>query len=209
MYMGARFVAAAAGLAILAVGSASASIINIQGSIANSAEQTGANFTGTIDYTATGASAGVVTIVLNNVTPAAVGGYLTGFVFNIDSTDVNASATLTSTTNPNFLNTGPESANPFGSFDAGAALGANWEGGGNPALGIPVGGSGTFTFNVAANDAMSLTSSSFINGPNQFNFVVRFRGLTGGGSDKVPVPAPGPIALAALGLLCLAKRRTR
>ena len=197
--------------AAFAAGAAHADIINISGNIAASAEQTGANFTGTIQYTPTSASAGVVTIMLNNMTPVNVGGYLTGFVFNVGSTDTNASATLTSTTNANFLGLASHTASPFGAFDAGASLGANWQGGGSPAGGIAIGGSGTFTFNVSANDAQTLTAQSFLTGgPNAYNFVVRFRGLENGGSDKVPaVPAPAAGALAAMTMLGLGLRRRR
>ncbi len=196
---------------IIAAGTAHADIINIEGNLAASAEQTGANFTGTIAYAATNASAGVVTIMLNNTTPANIGGFLTGFAFNIGSTDTNATAALASATNANFLDLGSAAASPFGTFDAGAALGANWQGGGSPAGGIPIGGSATFTFDIAADDALSLTSQSFLTGgPNAYNFIVRFRGLENGGSDKVPaIPAPGVGAFGAMAMLGLGLRRRR
>lgn len=196
--------------ALVVAGSASAGIINIQGSVANSNEQTGATLTGTIDYQHIGGNNGTVTIYLENSSPPVVGGFLTGFLFNFGTTDGSASASLASTTNANFLNTGASSGNPFGNFMAGASLGANWEGGGSPAGGIPIGGNATFVFNVSASDAATLTSASFLEGPNTWNFVARFRGLTGGGSDKVPVvPTPGSMALAALGLALAARRRSR
>lgn len=176
-----------------------ADIINISGDVGNSTEQTGATFSGTISYLFNGGSSGTAVISLINETPPAVGGFLTGFVFNIDSTDGAASATLTSASNPLFLDTGSESAAPFGMFDAGAALGANWLGGGSPTGGLAVGQTGSFTFSVIAADTSSLSASSFLNGPNEFNFAVRFRGLTGGGSDKVPVPAPASLAAVVLG----------
>lgn len=186
---------------------ANADIIGIGGSIGDSTEQTGATFSGTIDYTHLGGSSGSVVITLDNDTPPAVGGYITGFVFNIDSMDAGASAVLSSATNPNFLDTGNEPAPPFGDFLAGAALGADWTGGGSPNGGIAVGDSAMFTFDVTASDAGSLSALSFINGPNDFDFVVRFRGLNNGGSDKVPVPAPSGAAALGLGALMAARRR--
>jgi MYXO-CTERM domain-containing protein len=186
---------------------ANADIVGISGSIGDSTEQTGATYSGSIDYTFNGGSAGTVIVTLNNDTPPNVGGNLTGFVFNIDSMDGSAAATLSATTNANFLDTGNESAPPFGNFLAGAALGADWSGGGSPNGGIAVGGSAMFTFDVIASDAGSLSASSFLNGPNDFNFVARFRGLNNGGSDKVPVPAPSAAALLGLGALAATRRR--
>jgi len=197
--------------ACIAISCAQADVVNFSGDLGGSTEATGADVTGSLSYVFGGGSSGSVTISLTNSSPAFVGGFLTGFVFNIDSSDSNASASLFSTTNANFLDTGNESAPPFGDFDAGAALGANWTGGGSPNGGVGIGQSATFVFSVTALDAGSLTASSFFNGPNEYDFVARFRGLTGGGSDKVPlVPViPGPMTPAAFGLggLMLAKRR--
>lgn len=184
-----------------------ADIISISGSVGDSTEQTGATFSGTLDYSFTGGSSGVLIVSLTNDTPANVGGFLTGFVFNIDSSDVGAGASLSATSDADFLNTGNEAAPPFGNFAAGAALGADWTGGGSPNGGLGVGVSGMFTFAVSASDASVLTASSFINGPNVFDFVVRFRGLANGGSDKVPVPAPGVAAMLGLCGLATCRRR--
>jgi hypothetical protein len=197
--------ACAAGCAVASV--ASADIINIAGSVGDSTEGTGATFSGTVDYTFNGGSSGTVIISLTNDTPPIVGGFLTGFVFNIDSGDAGASAVLTAASNANFLDTGNESAPPFGSFLAGAALGGNWTGGGSPNGGMAVGDSDSYTFAVTASDAGSLSAIDFINGPNEFDFVVRFRGLENGGSDKVPVPAPASAAILGLGLACSRRRR--
>lgn len=199
--------ALAFGASVVLAGAASADIINISGSVPDSTEGTGATFSGTIDYTFNGGSSGTVIISLTNDTPPAVGGFLTGFLFNINSADAARAAALTATTDADFLDTGSDSGAPFGSFDAGAALGGNWLGGGSPNPGLAVGASGTFTFAVTASDAGSLTASSFITGPNEFNFVVRFRGLAGDGSDKVPVPAPASAALLGLAGLAASRRR--
>ncbi len=118
---------------------------------------------------------------------------------------------LTSTTNKEFLDAPNQNGGPFGNpFVGGAALEGNWLDGGMPDDGLGVGVSGTFTFDITAADADSLSAVSFIQGPYDFNFIVRFRGLGKDGefSDMVPaIPAPG--ALALLGLGALAQRRRR
>lgn len=194
---------------VCAVASSSLGAISISGNVPASTEQTGATFDATLDYQFTGGSSGLLTIDMTNTSPGGVGGFITGLVFNFGSADAAAAATLASVTNANFLNAPSQNAAPFGSpFDAGASLGANWLGGGSPNGGIPVGGMATFTFNVTASDASLLSDASFLDGPFAQNFLVRFRGLADGGSDKVPaIPAPGALALMSIGGLAAVRRR--
>jgi hypothetical protein len=190
----------------LSAGISNADIMSISGGIHTSIEQTGVSFDAMLDYAYTGGTSGTLTIEISNTTAeTGIGGFLTGFVFNILSSDAAASAVLVSGTNSSFLNTGIESASPFGTFDAGAALGANWTGGGNPSFGLGVGSSGTFEFSVSALDADLLSSSSFV-GDGE-HFAVRFRGLADGGSDKLLAPAPGTGAMALIGLGLVSRRR--
>jgi MYXO-CTERM domain-containing protein len=191
---------------------ASADFVQIAGNPAASAEGLG-DFDGSIEYTFDALTGGELTITLTNTSPAANGGFLTGFVFNINSVDGGAHAMLTDDGAFNgFDDTGVESAPPFGTYDAGAALNGNWSGGGSPAGGIGIMQTGVFTFDVMAADASTLTALSFITGPLDYNFVVRFRGFKDGGSDKVPgqvVPAPGAMALLSLaGLAGVSRRRS-
>jgi hypothetical protein len=189
-------------------GIASADIINISGDVAGSNEMTGSNFMGTLDYTFDGGDMGTLIVTLTNTTPAPVGGFLTGFLCNVLSEDDAATAALTSASDADFLNTGNQSGSPFGRFDAGAALGGDWLGGGNPNFGMAIGATEMFTFKVTASDAAALTAVSFIGDGDDVNFVARFRGLTDGGSDKVPgVPAPGASVLALAGLAFASRRR--
>ena len=212
--------AVALAIACLALASsASADSVEIAGDGANSTEGLG-SFTGLLDYQADPFSTvGLLTVELNNTTTPDKGGYITGFLFNIASMDANASATLLGDPLPthpfqqctgNGLN-GP----PFGKpFDAGAALGGSFLGGGSPTEGIAAGDSGAFSFEVAASDAGDLTAISFLDGgPFEFNFIVRFKAIDGD-SDKVPatvVPLPAPVAMGAAGLawMILAARRYR
>ena len=113
--------------------------------------------------------------------------------------------------------------NPFGSFEAGAALGGKFLGGGSPSNGIAVGDEATFVFNVTGADAADLTVEDFLgqtsagNQDNSASFLVRFRGINfGAGSDKVPgttvaVPLPPAVwtGLATLGLAGFASIKRR
>jgi hypothetical protein len=187
--------------------------ILIAGDTADSTEGLG-DFTGSINYEFDMFTGGMLTIELTNTSPLGNGGFLTGFLFNIDSTDPGAHAMLTNSPDyPLFEDTFSQSGAPFGTFDSGAALGGDWEGGGSPAGGIPVFGTGSFEFDVMAADASSLTAIDFISGPAKFNFVVRFRGFEDGGSDKVPgqvVPAPAVLSLlAGFGLFGATRKRNR
>jgi hypothetical protein len=219
-------------LCALAVGviaaPAHASSVPIGGNMSDSTENIG-NFTGSVEYTYnTGDLSGNLAISLTNTT---VGKDLkiTGFVFNSDVDGL--SVVLTPNPTGSFDSLAGSAANPFGDFEFGAALGANWEGGGSPNDGIHVGDSLTFNFTVTSGtvDLSALDTMDFLteSGHDAESvtyagqvLVVRFRGDD---SDKVPsdtggTPAPGPglplpsAALSGLGLLgCfgLTRRRAR
>lgn len=190
---------------VLAVGigasGAVAGMINISGN------GTWGSFTGTLTYTHVSGNDGTLDVSLTNTSPPANGGYLTGFVFNIIDGGPGRTATLISSSKSGFQLLLNENAPPFGTFDAGAALGGSWVGGGNPSGGIPVGGTATFTFGITAPNAASLTSSSFVGTSAPYQFVVRFRGFANGESDKVPVPGPASASLLALAALAASRRR--
>lgn len=205
-------VTAVFGTVHFAASSASADLINIQSNPAGAEAGIG-SFTGTLNYEFnSSANYWELTVTLTNTSPVSNGGFLTGFIFNIDSSDSKASATLVSGTHP-FQNAPNQSGSPFGSpYDAGAALGGNWLGNGNPSAGIAVGATGSFAFQVVASDAASLTAASFMNGPFEYDFLVRFRGFNNGDSDKVPgeiVPGPAVLTVLAMGLILPIGRRRR
>lgn len=173
--------------ALLSVNAAArADQVPIQGDPGRSTGNTGANFTGSMNYTPTGGNGGTLVVTMTNSSPANIGGFITGIVFDIQSADSHAAATLVSSTYPTLVNTGAQSAPPFGQFEAGAAIGAHWTGGGDPNSGIAPGATGVLTFHVTASDAAALTAASFAFGTQNPFIAVRFRGLTGGGSEKVP-----------------------
>lgn len=188
--------------ATLATSAAQADVVSFVSNNAASTENLG-SYAGSLTFTAQSPTTGLLTIMLENLSPTANGGKITGVVFNMHSADAAATATLASATHP-FLNTGSESAAPFGTFEAGAALNANWSGGGSPNPGIAVGDTGTFIFNVVASDAGFLSAGSFLSD----GLVVRFRGFANGGSDKSPaIPAPAPAILLASGAAAALRRR--
>ena len=187
--------------------SASADIISIVADTNNSTEGLG-DFSGTLQYDYQMGDMGLLTLIINNTSDEANGGWITGIIFNFATSDENATADLADATHP-FDNAPGLNGAPYGDpFMGGAALGGDWLGGGAPSLGIDVGESGTFNFDITATDAQFLTAGSFLQGSYDFNFLVRFRGFENGGSDKVPaIPAPGAIALLGLGALAHRKRR--
>ena len=209
----AGIVATVLGLGITAP--AGADIINIQSNSAASTNGLG-SFTGSLDYSFSMAlNAWTIKITLSNTSPAGNGGAITALLFNIDSADPNADATMASSTNANFSNLTNGNGQPFGNmYDAGAGIGNSFQGsGGNHMLGINPGQSAMFTFTVAASDAASLSAEDLINGPYQYDFIVRFRGFVGGGGDKVPagfvVPGPTVLAMMAIGVIFIPRRNRR
>jgi MYXO-CTERM domain-containing protein len=194
---------AAAGLAV----PASASVVLIDGDT-NSSTEGLCDFSGSIQYDYLGGNDGMVTFTLTNTTDLDVGGFLTGFVFNVGGYTVDLD--LISTTDIDFAQVPDnENGNPYGTFRSGASLGGDFLGGGSPMDGIAIGDTGIFQFDLESVDAGMIDASTFLTGANEFNFITRFRGLNDGGSDKVPggnIPAPGALALLGLAGLTAARR---
>lgn len=171
------------------------------------------DFSGSLNYAASDANNATLIVQLTNTSPAANGGYITGFLFNNPSSLISAIPSYSFSDgdfNMHFVNDGVNGA-PFGQFDIAASLGKNpgsdFADGGNPADGITVGGTGTFTFNLTGSSLDSLTDASFV-GSN--DFYVRFRGFDNEQSDKVP-PVPEPMTMllfgpALLGLIGIKKK---
>lgn len=166
----------------------------------------------------------------------ALGGKLTGIAFGGPV----GAATWLSLSSPNSnafsliggASAGSVNAMPFGSFNAGAALGGNWMGGGSPNSGITAAdGMQTFVFQLAGstlpNDVSAFWQTHSSTPPaGAFGLVARFRGFTDPdpdlydptdpGSDKSPailqmvvVPIPAPALLAGLGLIGVVAARRR
>ncbi len=197
----------------LTAGAVFADSVNIQGVISASAEQTGATYSGSLEYNFISGSTGELKVSLSNDTPASVGGFLTGFLFRADAV---TGAGLNSANPVSFQSTGAGSGAPFGTFDGGAALGGSFLGGGSPSAGLGIGDTGMFVFSITSVSASTLSATDFLGSLDEPGFLVRFRGLADGGSDKVPggsfevvVPLPGAGALAAAGLAFVGLRRRR
>ncbi len=147
--------------------------------------------------------------LINTTTSSSPGGYITGFAFSTPGQASYISGSYT-TTNSNFsLLSGSVSTQPYPSQDLGGALGGSWVGGGSPTGGISWSASGTnqaiFTYDFSG---QSLTENQFkdamLGTSSDPGFLVRFRGLSGGGSNKVPaVIVPEPTSAVLLGLSLL------
>ena len=179
-------------------------------------------YDGTIEYVCPGSkeTVGTLTVVINNTTAVADGGWLTGFAF-----DIYPSVTLA-------LNAGPSgwgimsnvNGTGFGQpYDWGAGVGGKFNGVPNNqvSLGIAAGSSETFTFSVAGDTKTlcTLTSTDFFDESKDYGMVARFMKFNHGndfgdnedeGNAKIPatVPAPGAMALLALAGVA-SRRRTR
>lgn len=208
------FAACAVGAILLGAGQAHAGTIEIFGDASQSTEALG-DYSGSLDYSANPVDGyGMLVVSLTNTSDPGNGGFITGFVFNIDSSDASASAELLAGATHPFANLSGSglSAEPFGMFDGGAALGGSFLGGGNPNPGISVGETGVFEFKIVASDFLALDVSSFLSESSDEDLIVRFRGFDDDGSDKVPgtvVPLPAPVLLGSVGLLAVAGMRRR
>jgi hypothetical protein len=188
--------------------------------IASDGPQGSKSFTGLLTYEADPFdTVGLLTVELTNTSEAASDQYLTGFLFNIASTDPNASAGLLGDpppTHPFLQCTGAGlNGSLFGDpYDAGAALDGDFQNNSLPERGIASGETDVFEFEISALDAGELSAITFIEGgPYDFDFMVRFVCLDGdfGRVGAVAVPLPAPIALGGMGLawLTVAARRYR
>lgn len=160
---------------------------------------TGVSFSGMVTYDP--GAAYELTISLTNTTSAAIGGYLTGLAFDLPGSTSIASFTSSL---PGITLQTDASVAPYGNRDHAVALGGDWLGGGSPLGGVAAGTSGTWSFDLT-NAPGSLTLADL-------NLVSRFRGLSDGGSDKVPaIPEPETWAMMMAGLAALGfvKRRRR
>jgi len=166
------------------------------------------SFAGTLDYQTASpwSTTGVLTVTLTNTCDIDHGGWITGFVFGINSADMDASATLVDAPAPShpFHNLGFAAADIY---EGGAALNGDFFIPDDQTFGIGVGETGTFTFNITALDAGMLTVLDFLDPTDPYNFLVRFSGFLDNcsGPDFVPgmmvvVPLPAPFALGAVAL---------
>jgi MYXO-CTERM domain-containing protein len=165
------------------------------------------SFSGSTEWTHVGGNVGVVVVTLTNTSAVENGGYLTGFAFNVrPEVKIAYDEALTG-----WDGIAGFSASPFGDFDRGAALGGDWLGGGSPVLGIGVGQTFVFRFDVRGEESLlaTITAHDFFDETDGWGFAARFRGFADGGSDKVTasLPSPGALALLALGSLGAFRRR--
>lgn len=190
-------------------------------SIAGGTGEPGA-FTGSIAVSHTpGSGTATIIVTLTNTSPAANGGFITGFAFNNPGTPAGgniqtvvgysqsfappgtpppSNLTLIGVGTGGTLLSNSISGSPYGDFDLGAAVGGSLLGGGSPLPGIEVGQTGTFTFVVGGTNLENLSAASILATPSQGGtaaFIVRFRGFWDGSSDKVVIGAAAPNPIPA------------
>lgn len=192
-----KFLTLCGGVWLANVAPAFASPITLSGDTANSTSGLG-NFTGTLTYTDINATHAQLTISLTNTSPAANGGFLTGFLLNNPSNSITGIPSVSFTDAAFKPMLGSIDGAPFGHFGLGASLGgkakSNFGDGGSPNSGLGVGQSGTFTFNLTGTNLNALSEADFLaalsgppgDGMGDKFFAARFRGFLNGGSDKVP-----------------------
>lgn len=213
-------------LVLLGSASLSSAAIAISGGGAGSESGLGF-FTGSLDYVATNATTASLTVNLKNTSPAANGGYLTGFAFNLPSGPTFALAfyppvgdfdSISGSVTSHAVN-----ASPFGQFNIAISTGSPFNGGGPPSAGLAVSQSATFVINFFGTGLNTINTQSFLNelsegsgaGQGYKSFVVRFRGFENDGSDKVPgttsvVPEPSSYAMvlaAGIGVMTAIRKR--
>lgn len=209
-------------LGLMLAGSVSAGPISFSSAGGQSTEGIGA-FSGTIQY-----HNNQLTLTLTNQNTPQQGGYITAFAFMVPDAVTGVSLASYSYGFDTLLGPGV-SAPPLGTFDFGLSTNGSWTGGGPPQQGVPVGGTGTFVFNISGLLAPMTTQQFYDLIANPSNptgqmpdswLAVRFRGGLdpNGWSDKVTpgwpltdVPEPSTYlmlgsAFAGLALLRLRRR---
>lgn len=171
------------------------------------------SYSGTCEWTAptlASGGGGVLAFTLTNTSSARNGGYLTGFGFRLIQ-PLAASFRPDPVQLPGWMAIYDFNAPPFGMFDAGAALGGDWTGGGAPQNGIGVGETMVFSFDVSGpwEILLGIDIAELFDQSQDHQFIARFKGFDDGDSDKVPanLPAPGAVVLAALAGAIARRRR--
>lgn len=202
-------------LAAACIGAAAqAAIVPITSNSSLSTENLG-TFIGTLNYVFLGGTNGKLDVTLTNTTPVSTGGYITAFMFRPPPALGSFTSLLTASDYASMTNIAAgASGAPFpGTWLGGAGTGGSWLAGGSPTGAVPVGATGHWSFTITGANASALTSDSFVSGgsvTDSYAFIVRFRGMDDGGSDKVPAnQLPSPGAMALLGLSGLMTRRRR
>jgi len=169
------------------------------------------SFAATVTYSYTSGTSASLTILMENDTALALGGYITAFALKVSPSLTGFS--FVSSTNPNFSAlVGPVSAPPFGTFEAGVSTGGDWTGGGSPLGGIAAGQSALFSFGVTGSAALlaGLDARSIFGVDDDPLMAVRFRGgAVNDWSDKVTACLPAPGAVALLGIAGAFRSRRR
>ena len=146
------------------------------------------SFAGTATYDS---AAGKLTLVVQNTTGLARGGFITAFAFDVAGSSVAKYEDPDGGHKPNTNGfddirnkKGIVNAAPFGKYEAGAGLDGKWMPGA-PKRGIAAGASESFIFDVTGAGASSLTVADFFSGGKSgLNIVATFRGMKHNQADR-------------------------
>lgn len=173
------------------------------------------DFTGSLVVSNQTSTTATLTVTLTNTSSVDNGGYLVAFVLNNPSDKITGIELKTAPANFGLLGAAPfqngVNGAPNGKFDFGASTSNKFEGGGSPQLGLGVGVTGTFVFELKGTNLGALSDLDFANsfssgtgiGRGPEFFVARFRGFKDEGSDKVPgsltaVPEPSSLVSCSI-----------
>ncbi len=153
------------------------------------------SFSGMISCTHVAINAVQMLVSLTNTSDVQRGGYLTGFMFRMPRELGGFSVALLRSSQPGMARIPPGTKGaPFlGVWQAGVGTGGEWQGGGTPTAGVAPGDTGAWAFLVSGTGAAALTAERLMSDgsmPDPYAFVVRFRGIGAGHSDKVPALMP-------------------
>jgi hypothetical protein len=200
-----------------------ASSVDIYGDDSTGSDNGIGSFTGSMTYTAIDEMNATLEVELTNTTALGNGGFITAFVFNVESDQVDG----ISLDKSGWSLLGEDQdfqdavkASPYGYFDVGAALAnknPDFLGGGSPNTGIAGGETETFLFELTGTDLLDLNIFSFVDEMSYKKqgkgfqlavdgefMIVRLKGLDiCGGSDKMVaqvVPIPPSLLLLFSGI---------
>lgn len=170
------------------------------------------SFSGMISCTHVAINAVQMLVSLTNTSDVERGGYLTGFMFRLPRELGGFVVTLLRSSHPGMSRIMPGTgAAPFaGSWQGGVGTGGEWQEGGTPTAGVAPGDTGAWAFLVSGTGAAALTAERLMSGgsmPDPYAFVVRFRGIGAGHSDKVPALMPDHQMLRMAALIDAVEQR--
>lgn len=152
-------------------------------------------FTGLISCSHVALQAVQVIVSLTNTSDPEGNGFLTAFMFRMPRELGGFTVSLLRSSQPGMsrIPPGTDGAPFLGTWQGGVGTGGEWQSGGTPMAGLAPGDTGAWAFLVSGVGSAGLTAKRLMSGgamADPYAFVVRFRALGAGDSDKVPARMP-------------------